>query len=239
MSNQKSFANIINKRYHFTYQTRNNINGMLYIGRHSTDNINDGYIGSGKLLRRAISKYGKDNFSIEILCFFDSLQDLIEEEKFIVDDSWCKNPKSYNIVLGGSNPIMIGENNPSWKGGVKYIKKGMADTSGSNNPMYGKRHSQESKNKMSASRIGSTNKYKGIRFSKEKRESLIDFQKTCKPISVFGFHFKSIRSCARELGVSQDFIQRRIRDERYVNFIRTIAFDCELKYNGEQLDLFS
>ena len=124
MGNAPLFDNIINKKYHFIYQTKNNINGMLYVGRHSTDNISDGYIGSGKLLQKAIKKYGKNNFSIEILCFFDSLNELIEEEMFVVNENWCNRSDSYNIVCGGSNPIMIGENNPSWNGGIKYIKKG-------------------------------------------------------------------------------------------------------------------
>ena len=42
------------------YKTTCITNNKIYIGQHKTDNINDGYIGSGKLISSAIKKYGKD-----------------------------------------------------------------------------------------------------------------------------------------------------------------------------------
>ena len=52
-------------KYHFLYKTTNLINGKYYYGMHSTYKLNDGYLGSGKILRYSIRKYGKENFSIE------------------------------------------------------------------------------------------------------------------------------------------------------------------------------
>lgn len=208
---------------------------MLYVGRHSTDDLFDNYIGSGKLLKRAIKKYGIENFKIQILSFFDSLEELIEEEKFIVNKEWCDRKDTYNISCGGSNPIMFGEDNPSWKGGVKYVKKGRKDVSGEKNPMFGKKHSDESIEKIRKANTGKPNKYKGIKFSKEKKDFLIQFQKTCKPISFYGFNFKSIRSCSRELNISQQLVQYRLRSDNYKDCFYIDKYDVNFKYNNEDL----
>ena len=50
------------RKYNYVYITTNLINKNFYIGKHSTDNLNDGYLGSGKCLLAAIKKYGKENF---------------------------------------------------------------------------------------------------------------------------------------------------------------------------------
>lgn len=53
------------------YKITNLINQKIYIGKHQTKNLNDGYFGSGIFLRKAISKYGKENFVKEIMFIFD------------------------------------------------------------------------------------------------------------------------------------------------------------------------
>jgi len=56
--------------HHYLYKTINLINSKYYIGVHSTNDLSDGYIGTGKLLRWAIKKYGKENFKNEVIIFF-------------------------------------------------------------------------------------------------------------------------------------------------------------------------
>lgn len=90
------------KIYHYTYQTTNLINGKYYIGIHSTNNLDDGYLGSGILLKKAIKKYGKVNFNKTILCFFDTREELVEEEKFLITNEFVNNDQNYNLGLGGN-----------------------------------------------------------------------------------------------------------------------------------------
>lgn len=40
------------------YKTTNTVNGKIYVGQHKTKRIEDGYLGSGKNIQKAIEKYG-------------------------------------------------------------------------------------------------------------------------------------------------------------------------------------
>ena len=53
----------------YIYKTTNIITHKFYIGMHRTDNMNDGYLGSGVILKRSLKKYGKENHIKEILSY--------------------------------------------------------------------------------------------------------------------------------------------------------------------------
>jgi hypothetical protein len=72
--------------YFIIYKTTNIINGKYYIGKHKTNDLNDGYLGSGKLLKRAIKKYGTENFHREILHHCKSDEEMNLLEKILVVD---------------------------------------------------------------------------------------------------------------------------------------------------------
>ena len=57
---------------HVIYKITNIVNGKFYIGKHSTLDINDSYMGSGVAIKKAIKKYGKENFTKEILFEFEN-----------------------------------------------------------------------------------------------------------------------------------------------------------------------
>jgi len=91
----------INRTYNYVYCIRNNINGMEYTGVHRTDNLNDGYMGSGKILKRAIRKYGEKNFTKEILTFFPTYIEALNEERKIVTPEYINRKDTYNVREGG------------------------------------------------------------------------------------------------------------------------------------------
>ena len=72
-------------KYHFIYKTINVVTGKYYYGMHSTNNLEDGYLGSGRKLRYSINKYGKENHHREILEFLNSRKELSDREEEIVN----------------------------------------------------------------------------------------------------------------------------------------------------------
>ena len=88
-------------KYYIIYKTTNIINDKYYIGQHCTNDINDNYIGSGTLLKRAIKKYGKENFKCERLFIFDNFEDMNNKEIELVNEDFINEIETYNLVLGG------------------------------------------------------------------------------------------------------------------------------------------
>jgi hypothetical protein len=91
----------IEKTYHIIYKTTCLINNKYYIGMHSTDNLEDGYMGSGKALKFSIKRYGKENHRVEILEIVENRELLAERERAIVTLSKVKNGKCMNLKVGG------------------------------------------------------------------------------------------------------------------------------------------
>ena len=88
-------------KYHYFYKITNLINNHFYYGVHNTNNIEDGYMGSGKRLQYAIKKYGIENFEKEILKYFDTMDEAFEYESEIVTEELVKDQNCYNQKLGG------------------------------------------------------------------------------------------------------------------------------------------
>jgi len=139
--------------YGYVYCTTNLITGCMYIGRHASSVFDEKYFGSGKILKRAIKKYGENNFSIVILCEAESYEDLAEKERYYIALSDAVNRKDfYNIGRGGEG-FPSGENHPN------YGKKGK-DAFG-----WGKVHTDKFKEYMSRIR-------KGMKFSFDHKQKL-------------------------------------------------------------------
>lgn len=105
------------RTYHFIYKTTCTSTGKFYVGMHSTDDIDDGYIGSGKLLWHSINKHGRDAHFSEILEFCDTRELLRKREAEIVNLELLALDECLNLKLGGeggmsSNTAFDMWNNP-------------------------------------------------------------------------------------------------------------------------------
>mgnify|MGYP003344349515 FL=1 len=94
--------------FYTIYKITNNLNGKIYIGKHQTSDINDDYMGSGKILLQAIKKYGLENFKKEILYIFSNELEMNQKERELVTEEFCKSTSTYNL-------------NPGGKGGFGYL----------------------------------------------------------------------------------------------------------------------
>lgn len=169
------------KTFNYIYKITNKINGKIYIGKHSTDNLNDGYMGSGVVLRQAIKKYGVENFTKEILEFCDKEVELNDLEKHYID-KYKSTDKSigYNLTKGGDGTLgftpwlkgkhlsdEIKKKLSEAKKGKHYIKMSEAKkgkpspNKGKPSPNKGKHRSEETKRKISEANKGKPSPTKG------------------------------------------------------------------------------
>lgn len=82
------------------YCTTNLINGMKYIGYDSHNNLE--YLGSGKIFKYALEKYGKKKFKKQILQNCSSVEQLLEAEIYWINYFNAQYSNLfYNITLGG------------------------------------------------------------------------------------------------------------------------------------------
>lgn len=126
--------------FYIIYETTCIVNQKTYIGCHATNKLDDGYIGSGKLLKAAIKKYGKSNFKRTVLFSYNNPVEMFNKERALVNEEFVNSTNSYNLVIGGSGGFKILDID-DWKN-----KLSIASVNRSNKqPMLGKHHSDETK----------------------------------------------------------------------------------------------
>lgn len=149
--------------FHFIYKTYSS-SGLYYYGRHTTENINDGYFGSGKWVR---SIEDKSILKRDIVLFCESQDELLEKEKEYISmhitDPKCMN---FNENSVGFSSV----NNPN-----KLLKgsKILSDrTRGQKNGMYGKKHTEEFKDHLRKMNSGENGSFYGKKHTEEAKEKI-------------------------------------------------------------------
>ena len=139
--------------FYFTYKITNTLNNRYYLGCHKTSDINDGYMGSGKVIRHAIEKYGLENFTKEILEYFDTSEEMYIGESLLITEETLSDPLIYNLKLGGSGSFdyvhkhRLNHTPESTKKRSESLKRTFSqmDLTGENNGFFGKKHSEKTK----------------------------------------------------------------------------------------------
>jgi group I intron endonuclease len=144
------------------YKTTNLINNKIYIGKYLGNW--EGYLGSGVNLRKAIKKYGKENFKRETLEKCISKKQLNEREKYwILHYSSINKNIGYNLARGGEGGI-------GWFAGKKHSEetkkkigkiskaRGVSEKcrlkSKERNFWLGRKHTEETKEKIRQANLG-------------------------------------------------------------------------------------
>jgi len=173
-----------------SYIITNKQNGKSYVGI-TTRKIarrwyEHCYLGNscGQLLNKAINKYGIDAFEIQVVASAKTISDLKELEKQLIVQYQTKVPNGYNLTDGGDG--LTGyrhteedkKRNGDLKRGTVHsdeTKQKMKDAhTGKNNHFYGKSHSEETKQRISATKQANPTRYW---LGKQRNEE------TCKKIS--------------------------------------------------------
>lgn len=172
--------------FYYLYQITNKVNGKIYVGVHKTKNLNDGYMGSGKIIRSAIVKHGISNFSKVILETFENAEAMYAREAEIVTDEFLIREDTYNLRRGGHGGFDY-INSQDWANGIRRLNglksknlipyynqkpfnsetslkavvsrknKAIENNISYNESLKGKKRSSEAKQRMSESGLGSKN----------------------------------------------------------------------------------
>jgi group I intron endonuclease len=208
------------------YKITNKYNGMIYIGQTIGTAANRwyGHVSDSKhrqhcrVLSRAIKKYGRENFSIEVLGNYLNLEDLNNAEIYFIELFNCLAPNGYNLDSGGRNQ---GHRNSDTCRAISEGLKGKM--TGKLNPFWGKIHSPETKKLISSANKGKLPPNTGRLHSKETRAKIAaanlgrlskckgKFKVSSRSIATLcinsGIIYPTMREAARQTGCSHSGVK--------------------------------
>ena len=191
----------------YTYMVTNNINGKVYVGSHSwkCEGVDPDYYGSGTAITRAVKKYGKENFQVEVLYYYETVEECRKDEERILTEYNVRDcPHSYNLknsAMGGDKGKTFSEEH---KQKISQAHKGktLSDATrkklsqamtGENNPMYNKNFSEEHRKKISQAQ--DYKKTPIVAIDKNSKVKIFKSQRECS--RVLGLNYKNVNSCLK------------------------------------------
>lgn len=88
--------------YFIIYKTVCKVTNRFYLGMHCTNNLDDGYLGSGTIIQHSIKKHGEEKHERVIIETCQSFEELCAREKAIITEDVLADPLCMNIRLGGN-----------------------------------------------------------------------------------------------------------------------------------------
>jgi hypothetical protein len=189
---------------HLIYKTTCVITEKFYVGMHSTTNIEDGYVGSGKLLKRSLKKHGKGNHIREILSVHNSREDLEIAERELIEKI-LSHPKCLNLAKGG-----LGGNNICWSPERKKrhselltgIKRDQAHNEKIRKALTGKPLSEVRRRKISIGLVGKKRSKDSIEKTAAKNTGRSKFLWTIQSPTGFTYEVESLVSFCKDHNLS-------------------------------------
>lgn len=128
---------VVEEPYGFIYISTNMCNGKRYLGRRKFSEDWEYYLGSGAIFKKAIKKYGRENFVRNIIDIAYSEDELNQKEyeysvflNIVDSDDW------YNLVYGGGTTTGYHMSDETKKKQSDKAKERFSNKE--NHPMYGK-----------------------------------------------------------------------------------------------------
>ena len=148
--------------------------GYYYLGQHKTNNLDDGYKGSGTKLKEYYKQYPKD-YTFTILELYSNNTELNIAEQKLIGDLWKTDPYCLNMIYGGAGGFTY------WKGKnmSEETKHKMSES------RKGRKLSEETKHKISESHKGKSHEAwnKGKKTSEETKQKIRESLKGNIPIN--------------------------------------------------------
>lgn len=203
------------------YLWTNLINNKKYVGQAQNfyGRMQDYFSGqeSNRVIGKAILKYGIENFEITILEKEIALDSLNEHEQYWMDYYQCFVPNGYNVchIAGNTLGYKHTEEDKEKMSQIakqRFIEHPELIKKGKDNHMYGKHLSEETKQKMSKSRIGNQNA-KGKRWKlndeqKERRRQTALGNKYCLGRELTAYHRQRIIESNKNRVLSKETIKK-------------------------------